>query len=169
MAKIDRWIKCAICGGDVMVHSNRAIYCRPCYRKVQAENTKRNMRLKREEERANRQPLIMHCVRCGKEIGKTKHNRLYCSMCQHDVKLESSRRNYEMKRGHDAKGGGVVKSYKLIFDPSGDYTLGASFDYSAMPGYIATNYDAWAVGTRWAHGGHVFEYQQYGKKLVQIT
>lgn len=64
---------------------------------------------------------------------------------------------------------GKPKKYKLIYDPSGDYSLGAHFDAAALPGAIYTNYDAWEVGTRWTDGINIFIYRQRGKKLERIA
>ena len=71
---------------------------------------------------------IINCVKCGKEIEKTRWNSKYCQECKHEVSLEYHRRNYknhredrlayqeEYNRKHrpDRRSPGVCVGYKYI-------------------------------------------------------
>jgi len=129
------------------------------------------------------------CIDCGQPFTARTHKAERCPICQHKrnayMAAECQRRNYAKKRANQqakraeekaARQTGEAKwrcgrnpKYKLIFDPSGDYTLGACFDMSSLPGSIATNYEAWEIGTRWTDGKSIFEYKRHGERIEKVT
>lgn len=133
-------------------------------------------------------PRMKTCVDCGSAFTAFSHKPVRCVICQEKrnrvMQAANQREHYQQKRERQRlyrqkqredqtlsrRARGPHGRLVLVMDPSGDYSLGAKFDYIALPGcgYMTTNYDAWAVGTRWSDGRHVFEYQTYGKPIVRV-
>lgn len=117
---------------------------------------------------------IITCEMCGEKVITKSNHTVRCKACR--KKMDNLRAS-QWQREHPRRDLSPLSTeerygskYRLILDPSGDYSLGSRFDRIDLPGSaIETNYTAWPVGTRWTDGQHIYEYKHFGKKVERIA